>query len=540
VSRRGVLVAWVALAATLLAGIAWGAFPQYSWDVDNIAPGSVLRGMAARFGPAWFSSYGPVPYLMVAVVYAPMLALFRLIGELGTPSALYPWGFQHPDASVVALILAARGLSVALALLLALLAARERWSGRARDAWLVPLLMAGSPALVYYARTSNVDIYYLFFLGAAFHFAERATRVRGFLVAGAAAALAVCCKEQSAPLAAVAVAGGLWRTARAAERDGRARRAAAVVLAAIGAYLAAWMLPLHLAAWRGHHAFIFEQARYPRSFAADAAGFAALAGRALELLPVTLGWPVLAGVALAAPRPAAWSGLGARAVAAALYGIGFLGVIGYVYPRFLLPLMLLALPLAARGWSASLDRAGAAAWAIVTALLVLVALGGPMLGLVQARDPRLEARRWLDSHVAAGTVIEMAGNPRFMVRPPAGLEILSTSADSLLRSPRGPRGDVVITSGFEAYAFQRDSALRAAWWDSLTAPGGAYAPAADFHVGAWARPVRGLPIAPAVSIWTRRVPRPRRALNARERRIARGPGRRSRPRRGCDRRRRTA
>src|SRR5262249_5642080 len=146
--RAAPALAWTTLALTLIAAIGWGAHAPNSWDVDNIAPGSVLRALAAHFGSQWYSSYGPIPYLLVAIVYGPLLFLFRLSGELGVPLADYPWGFRHPDFSVGALIVAARLVCVLMAAAIAWLATRERWAGSARDRWLAPLLLAGSPAFV--------------------------------------------------------------------------------------------------------------------------------------------------------------------------------------------------------------------------------------------------------------------------------------------------------------------------------------------------------------------------------------------------------
>ena len=173
-----------ALAVLLLAGITWGLHPQFSWDVDNTAPGSVLKAIAQKFGPHWSSSYGPIPYFTMALPMIPMLVGFKFSHELGTPSGTYPWGFAHPDFSVNALTLGARATTVLAALLIVAMAMREarrRGSGRA---WVAALLLAGSATFTYYARTSNVDVHYLFWAWAAFHLAEHGRRARTLALAG--------------------------------------------------------------------------------------------------------------------------------------------------------------------------------------------------------------------------------------------------------------------------------------------------------------------------------------------------------------------
>ena len=105
-------LALLVVAALLLAGITWGLHPQFSWDVDNTAPGSVLKAIAQKFGPHWSSSYGPIPYFTMALPMVPMLVAFKFSHELGKPSGTYPWGFAHPDFSVNALTLGARAMTL--------------------------------------------------------------------------------------------------------------------------------------------------------------------------------------------------------------------------------------------------------------------------------------------------------------------------------------------------------------------------------------------------------------------------------------------
>lgn len=520
-------LAWAGFVLVLAVPLWWGIHASFSWDVDNIAPGSVLKAMAARFAPGWHSSYGPVPYLLTAAIYAPILALMRLAGELGRPVAAYPWGFTHPDAAVAILVVAARLLNLGLALGVAALAAHEAAvagparvdrASRARP-WLVPLMLAGSTVFVYYARTSNVDMAALFWAWLAFVLAEtpRGPLAR-YAAAAAAAALAVCSKEQIAPFALVAgsaACAGAWRLrARAGARGaaaatGRVRGASAVglvVAAGLLTYALAWGLPFNASGWLAHHRFLFETARYPRTFAATAGGYAALGLRVLRLAPLAFGLPALLGLlAVLATRPGL-RGLGLRALASALYLAAFVAPVGYVYPRFLLPLLLLVLPLAVRGLDAAWQRAASPLRAVLAGGTVLLALaGGPVLDAVMLADTRLAVERWLAAGTPPGARVEVAGNPHFQARVPRTLTLLVTSPDSLRAKPRGPRGDVVLLSSFDAGDFRRPP-LRGAWADSL-GPGGPYRRERVFTPPALARRIEGLPVAPEVEVYVReRVP----------------------------------
>jgi hypothetical protein len=511
-SRTSGTVGLIALALCLLVPITWGIAPQSPWDVDNIAPGQVLKAMAQHFGPTWSSSYGPVPYLLTALVYAPLLLFFRAIGELGSPSGVYPWGFANPGFSVAALSIAARLVTFFLAIQLVLAAARRESSQPSpAPAWAIPLLALGSPTFCYYARTSNVDIHYLFWLWIAFHLIETpAASVRRLAAGAACAALAVCCKEQAAPFAVVACCAALVRAyGRGRPATVSLRSAAFVAAAPVLAYVIAWGLPFHAPGWLAHHHFIFEQAKYPRTYPLTPRGVFDLALNVLRILPVTFGPLLLAAIATAVVLRSSWRGLEVRALACAIYLVAFIATIGYVYPRFLLPLLLLLLPLGARGLrdlAVRFRAAPARAW-LTGVATVLALAGGPALSVAMLTDPRLALERWLHAHARPDARIEIAGNPAFQARVAPGANAEHVRADSIAAAPRGPRGDLVLLSSGDWYTFRRDSVVRALWWDSLhvAPPSGRYREI-TFRPGAAARFVRGLPVAPIVSVFVREGP----------------------------------
>jgi hypothetical protein len=274
-----------------------------------------------------------------------------------------------------------------------------------------------------------------------------------------------------------------------------------VVGSALIAYLLVWMLPLNLSGWLEHHRFIFFTAKYPRSFAATAEGLAALGARCVQLAPVALGWPVILGLALALVTRASLRGLAIPALGSVLYLAAFIGSVGYVYPRFLMPALIVALPLACRGYTRAFRVLGAPVRvALGAALAVLVLVGGPALDVLMLRDPRLPLERWLRDR-PAGTRIEVAGNPHFQARVPRRFEWLRTSSDSLALHPRGPVGDVVLTSSLDHYDFEQ-GVLRATYSDVLRDPG-AYRLAFESRPPQWARLAAGLFVSPSVRAYER-------------------------------------
>ena len=148
-------------------------------------------------------------------------------GEIGTPQATYPWGFAHPERSIAALIVLARLVTALMAFGAVWLAVRDRArDADSRDAWLLPVLALGSATFVYYARTSNVDLPYLFWLWLGMHLAEHpAPTLRHLAGASVAAVFAVCSKEQAAA----------WRAWRLNAGAVRASAGAVVMVGLAGA-----------------------------------------------------------------------------------------------------------------------------------------------------------------------------------------------------------------------------------------------------------------------------------------------------------------
>lgn len=505
---RGEWLAWAALVAVLLVPIWWGADARFPWDLDHLAPGSVLKGLAARFGHGWYSTYGPLPYYLMAAVYLPVLVAMKLTHELGVPSATWPFGFRHPGFSITLLVVAARLTTVACALGIAWAEAR-----RAREhdpdapRWLVPLLLLGSAQFAYYGRTSNADVHALFWLFLALLLAETARgRLSRLCAAVAAAAASLCCKEQTGPAAAVIGVACAWQAWRLPGTAARRRAAVvAVGLAAVATYALLWQLPFNVSGWRAHHEFLWREALYPRKYPATPAGFAALAARAAQYAPLALGLPVLLGLALALVRRVSLRGLALRGWVVLALLVLFLGRIGYVYPRFLLPLLVLALPIAVRGLTVPPK------WrvAVAAAVVVLGLFGGPLVSWLMLADPRVPAERWLRAHASAGASVEVSGNAHNNVRVPHGFKILRVDEPGLLAHARGPAGDFVVVSSTDTVFLTRRREVRAAWWDSLHAapPAGRYELAAGFPRPFGAALAGEMWLAPAIEIHRRVAPR---------------------------------
>ena len=394
--RHAGLAAVLALAATLAGwGLTWGLPAEYGWAPDEVLPADVDAAVERRFASGWHSKYPPLHFAVLAAATTPA----RLVGG-------------H-DARMVA----GRVVSLVMGLgaVIALHAATRRLAGP-RAALLAAFLFATSVPFVYYAKTANLDVPYVFWFSLAF-LAWVRFREGGRLGDGAAfalaAAAAVATKDQAFALF---VLPGLLLL-----RWAPAARVAAVSALGLLALLLLDNVLFNAAGFAAHLRLITGPAsRDFRMFPATPAGEVRLFAETARHLAFALGWPGLvaaaAGVAAAfrsRPRPHALLATLAFPVSYLLF---FLAVVGYVYDRFLLPVVLVLSPFAGlaldRAWSAR-RRLGPLLAAAVLGVSLVRAVG---VDLLLVRDARYAAEDWLRREAGTKSLVAAVGPLEYLPR----------------------------------------------------------------------------------------------------------------------------
>jgi hypothetical protein len=205
---------------------------------------------------------------------------------------------------------------------------------------------------------------------------------------------------------------------------------------------------------------------------------------------------------------ASWRGLGLRTLCTAVFLVGFIGRVGYLFPRFLLPALVLAVPLAARGIMASLrvlrERRGLARGLVAGVALASIT-GTPLLTGLMLADPRLPAERWLEQNVPSGSTVEVAGNGHINLRVPHRFRLVRVTAKTLLAAPRAPIGDFVVIGTIDTMLLRRFPQVRTLWWDAVhePPPTGRYRRVAYFRRPALAELTRPMWICPGAMIYQR-------------------------------------
>lgn len=189
-------------------GLSWG-LPNgnRTWAADAIQPLTPLSiGRHVWFGDRWNSGWFyfkyPVghPNLLLGA-QAPFLLWMRYRDELGRPAAQYPHGFRNPEKSLAQLALVTRVVSALMgtACVLFLYGLVALYVSPTAGLFAAAFL-AGSPPMVFYSHTSNVDVPLLFWLSLALLATVWSARLyspAAALVWGMAMAMAMLTKEQA-------------------------------------------------------------------------------------------------------------------------------------------------------------------------------------------------------------------------------------------------------------------------------------------------------------------------------------------------------
>ena len=291
---------WILAGSFVLnaAGIWWG-LPS-TWAVIETVPVYVLAALTMHFSHGWFELYPPLQYYMLSLVGSPVL----LLHSIDVVS------YYTPTGSTL-LILSYRLLSLIFG---AGTLATVAFTGRRAFGNRAAVLAAGIAALVapfvYYSKTANVDVPYVFWYSVSLLYLLRLlqeSRLRDYVLFAVTATLAVCTKDQAYalyPTVPVLVVIELWRQKR---RDGvswplvRAfvdRRIVAAVLAAVTTVVVVCNLIFNLDGFVTHVRSTTTAAAPYAVFAPTFAGEWQLLLLTVRLVRDSMGWPFfVAGVA---------------------------------------------------------------------------------------------------------------------------------------------------------------------------------------------------------------------------------------------------
>ena len=397
-----------------IAGVWWG-LPGASWMPDELSPEVVLVAAGQWFGHGWYDRYPPFHFMVLAAVSSPLIVLDWL-GRLDLMGVV--------PFTLLALLGRLVSTAAAAGTLLAIYACGARTFGR-RAGVLATASFALVIPFVYYAKSANVDVPYLFWFAVSLVFYVKLLQdlaLPDFIGFAACATLAICTKDQAYGLyllTPIPILHRMWL----ANREAGIRRplTRALVDARIGwavgvavvLFVLAYNVMFNARGFLAHVAFITGPASVTyRNFAPTLDGRIGLLRLTVSIIRRTWGWPMflvsIAGLVLALITPAyrrvtVWLGLPIVS-----YYLGFVNIVLYNYDRFMLPACLVLSLFAGLAWDRWLSAHGrGSTWRAAAAALVFACtmLYAATVDLVMLRDSRYTVEQWLASHVVEGDVV---------------------------------------------------------------------------------------------------------------------------------------
>ena len=398
------------------AGIWWG-LPSM-WAAIETVPEFVLSALAQRFSHGWFDAYPPLQYYLLALAGSPVLLLH----------SLDVLSYYTPAGSTL-LLLSYRLMSVMFGVgtVATIAFVGQRAFGRR-----AAIMAAGIAALVapfiYYSKTANVDVPYVFWYTLSLLFYLRLlqeSRLRDYILFGTTATLAFCTKDQAYALyltAPIFIVVELWNQNR---RDGLSRplaralvdrRLVAAALAAVVTFVVVCNLFFNYAGYATHIRTITDAAARYRAFEPTYTGRWQLLVLTVQLVETSMGWPMflasVAGVLLGVLAPCHRRTTVWLAAAIPAYYLGLINVVLYNYDRFMLPVCVVLAVFGGLALDRLLahDEAGSR-WrqALVVGAFAYSFLYAATVDVLMIADSRYTVGLWMTEHINRETVVGAMG-----------------------------------------------------------------------------------------------------------------------------------
>lgn len=382
-------LAVVVAASTLLnvVGIWWG-LPD-AWAGDELTPKAILIAASQHFSSGWFDRYPPLHFYVLTLAYSPWL----IVDALG-------WAHLADGPQVTLLSILGRVVSVAAGAgtIVAIYACGARAFGRRTGLW-AAMAMALVPVFVFYAKTANPEVPYVFWFAVALAFYLRALdtgKALDVVVFSACAAMSICTKDQAYALFISMPFVLMYRWRTVADRRLVVGGAVAIVLFSV-----VHNIPLNAHGFIGHVRDITGPGSNYRMFAPTIAGQWRLLRMSAGLDVRSWGWPLfvasVAGFALAVHNERQRFPAVALALVALTYYVGFIAVVLYDYDRYLLPVCVVQALFAgvAIEWIASARRIRPWGAIGIAALFGYSFLYAATVDVLMVRDTRYDVEAWL-------------------------------------------------------------------------------------------------------------------------------------------------
>jgi len=435
-----------------LIGIWWGLPSYRGWAPDEILPSRVLEGMDQWFSNNWADKYPPLQYYLLSLLYLPFVLLQKLkvldLSQISIYTALFSMG---------------RLLSAAMATATVYLVYRcglEIYDKR--SSLFAALITALIVPFVYYSKTVNLDVPFIFwFVWSVFFFFRilKTHAAKSYGLFALTAACSICTKDQAYALYILPPLVILLSRWLEQKKAGRSRAFVSALFnrnnlyalaLAVSAFLIIHNLLFNAQGFLNHFRMITGPLSQDyKIYENTLSGHLRLLWATLRQIQFCHGWPLLVvcgfGLIASVLRTKKNLLLLASTAFAFSYYLFYINIILYNYDRFNIPICIVLAFFGGKALSGAMGTAQKFAAGKRAGLFLIFGfsfLYAASVDVMMVKDSRYHIERWMRKNIPSNAVVGVASPleyvPRlekfkwFALRPSPGSSQEMRKADFIL------------------------------------------------------------------------------------------------------------
>ncbi len=407
--------------------INWGlpSPSNISWAADEITPSSVMNGIKMRFSNGWSAPYPPFHYYVLSAFYLPFYFLDAL--NIINLQSVFMTTLLFLIGRLISVFM---GTAIVFVVYLCGCEIMEN-----KSALFVSLITALTPPFLYYSKTTNVDIPYIFWFVAALYFFIRILKYHhtsDYILFAGTAVFSICTKDQAYALLILTpfiIIYSLHQHKKAQEKRPSILKSI-INIKTISAFVTGTSLfvlihnfMFNFQGFKKHLFFITGPARGERDFSVDISGFFSMFIQTIKHLEFILGLPFflicIIGFIYALTKKEKYSLIFWLALLSLSYCIFSFFIIGKNFVRFLIPIYILMSFFGALGVSYFLyatRRFRMIKSLLVVILFINAAIYSFSVDVTMIHDSRYYVEQWMNENIEKNESILFLGYMNFLPR----------------------------------------------------------------------------------------------------------------------------
>ncbi len=408
-------------------GINWGLPSPSSrgWAADEITPVSVINGMEMKFSRGWSARFPPLHFYTLSLFYLPVYSLDAL-NIINLPDSLLNTIFFTIGRLVSVLM----GIFLVFMVYLCGCEIIEK-----KSALFASIITALTPPIVYYSKTSNTDMPYLFWFIISLYFFIRILKYHhtfDYILFAATAVFSICTKDQAYGLFVLIpfiIIISLYRHNKALGKNTGIlksifnKKTLSALITGTSLFVLIYNPLFNLQGFKRHFSLITGDARGTRLFSNNIPGHLKLLWLTVKHLNFILSLPIfilcLLGFLYALTRKKKNPLLFVVFLIVPSYYIFFISVLGRNYVRYLLPVCIILSFFGGLCLSYFLHasrRFRFIKYLLVILLLVNSAAYSFSVDVIMVNDSRYYVEHWMQEHIKKDESILFIGFINFLPR----------------------------------------------------------------------------------------------------------------------------